>query len=194
MLLNHALPACLTTASGKQRLHGAALASMLALALLSGSTSAFAQPELEDDSENKEQPWQEVAIQLPAPPRPENLLPFHVSQMATQTFAIDSQSVSVGTDGVIRYTLVATSETGARNVSYEGVRCATYERKLYAFGQTNGSWSRSRRDRWERIGSGTLNRQHAALAKDYFCLEKTVAGDANEIVSRIRDKKTLTPQ
>lgn len=167
-------------------------ALLLALACHSGVT--FAKSDFEEDFEDQEKPWQEVATQLPAAPKPENLLPFYVSPTATQSFAIDAQSLSLGADGVIRYTLVATSEAGARNVSYEGIRCATYERKLYAFGHPDGSWSRARRDQWERINSNTPNRHHAALAKDYFCLEKTVAGTAEEMVKRIRTKRTLTPQ
>lgn len=172
----------------------APLAGMAAIFLLLTSSAGMAQTEFEEDSDDKNKPWQESAIELPAAPRPENLLPFYVSPTATQSFAIDANSLSVGADGVIRYTLVATSEAGARNVSYEGIRCATYEMKLYAFGQQDGTWSRSRKNRWERVNPNTLNRQHAALAKDYFCLEKMVAGKAEEIVNRIRHKKTLAPQ
>lgn len=167
---------------------------VLVAALAIGSSVAAAQSQFEEDFDDTEKPWQEVAVQLPAAPKPDNLLPFYVSATATQAFAIDAQSVSVGTDGVVRYTLMATSEAGARNVSYEGIRCATYERKLYAFGQPDGSWSRSRRDQWEPISSNAANRQHAALAKDYFCLEKTVAGTAEDMVKRIRYKRTLAPQ
>ncbi|QDZ28914.1 hypothetical protein FAY22_13675 [Noviherbaspirillum sp. UKPF54] len=164
------------------------------LLLLTGVSAIHAQPQFEEDFDDQEKPWQEVAVQLPAAPVQDNLLPFFVSATATQSFAIDAKSVSVGADGVIRYTVVASSPAGAKNISYEGIRCATYERKLYAFGQADGSWSRSRRDQWERIGANTANRYHAALFKDYFCNEKSVAGGADDIVRRIRYGKTLTPQ
>lgn len=165
-----------------------------ALLLLTAVAAVHAQSKFEEDFDDQEKPWQEIAVQLPAPPAQENLLPFSVSATATQSFAIDAKSVSVGADGVVRYTLVATSQAGAKNVSYEGIRCATYERKLYAFGQPDGSWSRSRRDQWERINTNASNRQHAALFKDYFCNEKTVAGNADDIVRRIRYGRTLRPQ
>ncbi|HZW13533.1 MAG TPA: CNP1-like family protein [Noviherbaspirillum sp.] len=158
--------------------------------LLSGAV--LAQTTEEDDAQ--EQPWKEVAIELPASPRQEDLLSFYVSATATQSFAVDARSLSVGSDGVIRYTLIATSEAGAKNVSYEGIRCATFEKKLYAFGQADGTWTRSRRDEWQRISDNAANRQHAALAKDFFCLEKTVAGSAADMVSRLRHKRPLTPQ
>jgi hypothetical protein len=161
------------------------------LALLVASSALHAQSQFEQDFDDKDKPWQEIAVQLPPAPKQENLLPFYVSATATQTFAIDSRSLSVGADGVVRYTLVATSESGARNVSYEGIRCASYEHKLYAFGRPDGSWSRSRRDQWERINTNAANRQHAALFKDYFCAEQSVAGNAGEMIRRIRSGKSL---
>jgi hypothetical protein len=164
---------------------------LVAIAVLTGTAIASAQSQFEEDFDDKDKPWQEIAIQLPAAPKPENLARFYVSPTATQSFAVDTPSLTVGSDGVIRYTLVAISESGAKNVSYEGIRCASYERKLYAFGQPDGTWSRSRHDQWERISSNTSNRQHAALAKDYFCLEKTIAGKAEEMIERLRHNKPL---
>jgi CNP1-like family len=164
------------------------------LATLLVACSAHAQSRFEEDFDDENTPWQEIAVQLPAAPKPETLLAFYVSPTATQQFAIDANSVSVGVDGVVRYSLVTTSEGGARNISYEGIRCASYERKLYAFGRPDGGWSRSRRDQWERINSFASNRHHAVLFKDYFCTERSVAGKAEDMVRRIRDKKTLSPQ
>jgi hypothetical protein len=154
------------------------------------AAAAHAQSRFEEDFNDQDKPWQEIAIQLPAAPKAENLLPFYSSP--TQSFSIDASSIAVGSDGVVRYILVATSEGGARNVSYEGIRCQAYERKLYAFGQQDGTWTRSRRDQWERITGNALNRQHAVLAKDYFCEQLTVAGKAEQMVARIRENKPLS--
>lgn len=181
--------------SGKDGLMTArAFRSAAAGAMLLLAVGADAQSRFEEDFDDKDKRWQEVAIQLPAPPKPENLLSLDVSRTTMQAFAIDAASISVGSDGVIRYTLVATSDAGARNVSYEGIRCGSYERKLYAFGQPDGSWTRSRRDQWERITGNAVNRQHAALAKDYFCEGLTIAGKAEELADRIRNKRPLTSQ
>ncbi|MGH8806898.1 MAG: CNP1-like family protein [Noviherbaspirillum sp.] len=162
--------------------------------LFSVSAAVVAQSRFEEEFDDTEKPWQEIAVQLPGAPVPENLVPFPVSSTAAHLFAIDAKSLTLGSDGVIRYTLVVTSTAGARNVSYEGIRCASYERKLYAFGQPGGSWSRSRRDQWERISNIGINRQHAILAKDYFCQELTVAGNAEQMIERIRQNRPLSPQ
>lgn len=167
--------------------------SWIGLALFFGAAVAHAQSGFDSDYDDKA-PWQETAIQLPSPPKQENLLPFDVGPTATQSFAIDANSLTVGTDGVIRYTLVSTSPSGARNISYEGIRCATYEYKLYAFGQADGTWARSRRNKWKIIHGYAGNRPHAALAKDFLCLEQTIAGKADEMVARIRNRRTLAPQ
>lgn len=164
-----------------------------AVAVLSMSVSVCAQSRFEEDFDDQEKPWQEIAVQLPSAPAPENLLAFDVSATATQSFAIDAKSLTVGSDGVVRYTLVAKSREGATNISYEGIRCESFEKKMYAFGRPDGSWSRSRRDQWERIFESSTNRQHSALAKDYFCRGKVVEGKAEDIVQRIRSQRPVNP-
>ena len=135
----------------------------------------------------------ESELILPAAPHKANLLPFYVSPTATLDFAIDGKSLSVTEDGIVRFTLVITSAAGATNISHEGIRCSTYEKKRYATGQQDGSWSPARRDVWEPIRDMGANRQHAALAKDYFCDGEGVSGKAAAIVDRLRRKKTLRP-
>lgn len=163
------------------------------LLLLSGfATTIRAQSSLEEDNENQKKAWQETAITLPAAPQITDLLPFEVATTVTQAFAIDAKSLIISTDGVIRYTLVAQSQSGAKSISYEGIRCQTFEKKLYSFGRKDGSWSLSRRDQWEPIMGSAVNRVHVALAQDYFCQNKTTAGDAAAILDRMKRKRPLT--
>ncbi len=156
-------------------------------------SAAFAASDFEEDFDDPNKPWQEIAIQLPAAPQEQELLPFEVSGNTTHRFFIDPKSVSVGSDGVIRYTLVTVSSNGARNISYEGLRCETFEVKRYAFGQPDGNWSRSKRDQWQWIVRNAANRQHAVLARDYMCQEKVIADSAERIVARIRSGQSLNP-
>jgi hypothetical protein len=162
------------------------------LAMAAASGACRAQANFEEDFDDADKPWQEIAVQLPPLPAPEDMVELFVSATATQTFAVDAKSVSVGADGVVRYTLVAVSQGGVRNVSYEGIRCQSFEKKLYAFGHADGTWSRSRSDQWQRIRSNAANRQHAALAKDYFCDGLMVAGSGADIVRRLKAGQALT--
>ncbi|WP_374341876.1 CNP1-like family protein [Azonexus sp.] len=123
--------------------------------------------DFDEDYESKR--WQEVEVQLPAPPRQDRLLPFYVSAVAENRFYVDASSLSVGSDGVVRYVLVILTPQGGRNVSYEGMRCETRERRIYASGRADGSWSKSRNNDWVRIADQLVNRHHAALYLEYFC-------------------------
>ncbi len=165
---------------------------LMGLALLSAMHASFAQSQFEEDFDDENKPWEEIAIQLPATPQTENLLPFYVGPTTKQSFAVDSKSLAVGSDGVVRYTLVATSPAGAKSISYEGIHCATFEKKIYAFGRDDGSWSRSRQDKWEPIVRGAVNRQQAALALDYFCSNLVVASNVKEMLRRLKSHDTLT--
>ena len=152
----------------------------LLLASLSLPLVSSAQ-ELEDDINDKE--WKEISLQLPPAPKAENLLAFYKN--GNQSFSLDAKSLSVASDGSIRYTLVSSSSSGAKNISYEGLRCQTAEKKLYAFGRTDGTWSRSRRNQWDPISSTDFNKQHITLALEYFCEGKTNAGKADQILGRM---------
>jgi hypothetical protein len=168
---------------------GAFVVILSGIALQAGAQSGS---QFEEDFDDPNKPWEEMAIQLPGPPRDADLLPFSVSATATQRFAIDSKALTVGADGVVRYTMVAISPSGARNITYEGIRCAAFEKKLYAFGRADGAWSRSRRDKWEPIVRNAANRQQATLALDYLCDGKTVAGTATTMLERIRQDRPVT--
>ena len=168
------------------------LAQAVLFSLLTATVvTSHAQSRLNEEFDENFKPWQETAIQLPAAPKPENLVEFEVSGTTTLRFAVDVNSISVGDDSVVRYTLVSRSPSGAQSVSYEGIRCESYQKKLYAIGQKDGSWTRSRRDQWEVITGTGANRQHAALARDYICRHKIVEGNARQIADRLRYKQPL---
>lgn len=118
-----------------------------------------------------EKPWQELEIEPPAFPKPDNLIEFYVSAVATNKYLIDASTLTVGTDGVVRYVLVAETSGGARNVSFEGINCKERSWKHYATGRSDGTWTKSRAARieWRPIENKPVNRHHAALSRDLFC-------------------------
>lgn len=189
-------PSALPARAKAGRLQPAGMAAMLTAFLVMAGMAALthAQSRLEEEAGDTESPssWQEAAVQLPAAPVAENLLPFDVSATATQSFALDAKSLTLGADGVIRYTLVSRSAAGASNISYEGIRCQSFEKKLYAFGRADGSWARSRHDEWTPIARNAANRQHATLAQDYFCEGRGIAGDAETMLKKMRMQRPLS--
>lgn len=135
---------------------------------------------------DEEKPWVEIEAQLPPYPKDENLLPLFVSAATDNHFFVDSASISVGTDGVVRYTLIIKSPAGAANVSFEGIRCNSHERRLYAFGRKEGSWSRARSANWEPIRYQDRNRQHHVLHDDFFCPGGIIVKDPQEAVDLLK--------
>lgn len=133
-----------------------------------------------------EKPWVELEAQLPGYPKDENLLPVYVSAATDNKFFVDASSISVGEDGVVRYTMIVKSPAGASNVSFEGIRCNSRERKLYAFGRPNGTWSRSRFAKWEPIRYQERNRQHHMLYDDFFCPNGIAVKDPAQAIDLLK--------
>lgn len=147
------------------------------------ASSARAGQAFDDEYDTK--PWAEIEVGLPAYPQTEDLQSFRVGAVREAQFLIDRKSLSVGEDGVVRYTLVIVSAAGARNVSYEGMRCATAERRFYAFGRSDGVWSKARGNQWAMIRGGT-NNHHVDLYMNYFCAKGEPQATVDEIVRRLR--------
>jgi CNP1-like family protein len=155
---------------------------LLALFCFSGGAQAGL---LTDDADKE--PWKEAEVAFPPAPKAADLLRFEVSATTPNAFFVDLATLSVGEDGVVRYVLVVRSPRGAENVTFEGIRCASGERRLYAIGQGDGTWVASRNGAWEHISFNTYNRPQAALAKDYFCDGTTSpVPDAEEARRRLK--------
>jgi hypothetical protein len=134
-----------------------------------------------DDDEAEKKEWTEGEVTLPPYPEARNLYSFYVSPTATSRFFVDTQNISIGKDGAVRYTLMIVSPSGVKNVSYEGMRCETREKRTYALGRANGNWSQARGSQWTRIRNETTNRYHAALFLDFFCPDGLIAHDVEKI-------------
>ena len=160
---------------------------MLAVILILHTSAAMARNWGEFDYEfENEKPWVELEHKLPGYPKPENLLPFFVSAATDNLFYVDAPSISVGEDGVVRYTLLVKSPEGALNVSFEGMRCATREKRIYAFGRADGHWSKARFAKWEPIRYADRNRQHHMLFDDFFCSNGLPVNSPEEAVANLK--------
>ncbi len=139
---------------------------------------------------DNEKPWVEIQAQLPSVPKDENLLPFFVSSATDNLFFVDGSSISTGPDGVVRYVLMVKSASGSANLTFEGMRCASKERKIYAIGRTDGTWARARNPRWDVIRYEARNRHHHMLFDDFFCpLGQIISSPEQAIQAFQREKR-----
>jgi hypothetical protein len=107
-------------------------------------------------------------VKLPAYPNADDLVGFFVSSASDFKFFIDRRSLSIRSDGVVRYTLVARSPEGVDNVTYEGIHCNSSAYRIYATGHADRSWSK-RPTGWRPIEPKSVARWRYALLGDYFC-------------------------
>ncbi len=139
-------------------------------------STAWAADPFNDRKENElrgnpeDETWQEQEQALPTePPDPTSLIEFVVNSVGTGRFFVDRSQLAVGKDGVVRYVLVVRSPSGAESATFEGIRCDTRERRLYASWHAKGGWAPLKNSNWQFMGQSAYNRPRAALAEDYFC-------------------------
>jgi len=102
------------------------------------------------------------------PPNQATLQPFYVSQQTIFKFGVDTNSILIGNDGITRYIVSLTSPNGNSQVQYEGIRCDSFQWRLYGTFE-NGIWKENPLSTWRTIQSNIPNRYQAALAQGAFC-------------------------
>ena len=133
------------------------------LALFNGSASA--------------QPWQEQEVTLPAPPSKARPLAFDVGAGSELRYTLDTTSIAIGQDGVVRYVVSATSPSGVENVLYEGLRCDTGEATTYArWNSSEQRWTMQASWTWRPISGLAVTRIALKLAQTGMCDGRTPNG------------------
>ena len=123
----------------------------------------------------EEKEFKEIEVAMPPFPDESRLLEFQLRRNSANRFYVDRDSISVGSDRVVRFSAVIKSASGALNTSYEGMRCKTSEYKVYAYGIKNGEWTKARDSQWRRIERSSVDFRFT-LYKDYFCDIEAIAG------------------
>lgn len=114
-------------------------------------------------------PWSEAASDLPPWPRDGDLVELKLDVATPFRYFIDGRNLSIGSDQVVRYTLVAESRSGARNVSVEGIRCTPQgQYKVYAYG--NGGAFTPHEIDWQPIAPREPADYHSMLHGHFLCV------------------------
>lgn len=165
------------------RVRRAGRALIVAAALAASVYPALAQwREWDADFDEDRKPWKEIEARIPSSPRTGDLVPFEAGAASPHRFYVDARSLSVGDDGVVRYTLVIKAAGGATNVTYEGIRCELRQQKYYAVGRADGNWVRARNPQWRRIEHQDVNRHHSVLYADFLCPGKQPVKSVRDVL------------
>ena len=136
----------------------------------------------------EETQWKESDV--PSPPAFDigKLLTFEVSPASALVYGVDPATLRITqSDGLVRYVLVATSASGASNILYEGLRCATGEFKTYARYSAEGRWSLVSNPEWRSM-FGNLPSKHALrFAKAGACDNVSPASSVEALANQLKN-------
>lgn len=157
---------------------------LVALLLLA---ACAAPPEEQSDWERRHlaPAWQEHETALPPYPAAASLLEFAVPESGGFRFFVDARSLAVGDDAVVRYVLVARSPNRVDNVSFEGLRCATGEYRIYATGHADSAWAVRAGD-WQPLSGPRGGPWRQVLQRNYFCENGQPIRDREEGLRALR--------
>jgi hypothetical protein len=127
-----------------------------------------------------------------APPfEASRVIPFDVSMGSSLRFGVDPQTVSVSKDSIVRYVVVARSNSGTINAMYEGIRCSTGEFKTYARYNPGSGWNKVTDPQWVAM-IGSPNSSHAyQLSRQGVCPYGGAPLRADDVVRALRKPNTL---
>jgi len=134
-----------------------------------------------------EEPWKEDEASFPPLPRPDDLFEFEVPESPFRHF-LDLRSLSLGKDEVMRYTVVLVAGH-ARNILYEGLRCAKREFKPIGYATGTGGFRRRSGARWRSLAQSIAptERFRLVLWDRYLCDETGNWMTVKEVLARLRD-------
>ena len=118
--------------------------------------------------------WGEEQFRLPAWPDDRNLVAIKTDTSdARFTHYVDINSLTTGKDEVVRYTVVAESTTGTRNVTFEGMRCTPHGAyKEYAYGVNGKFVPTAVADQWRTLDKGGIDAYRTELWRYYLCVPR----------------------
>ena len=133
--------------------------------------------------------WKEDAAPPPPVYSTSRLIDIEMPRSATVRMGIDPETITINHDtGIVRYVVVARGPS-AVNATYEGIRCATGEYRVYARQVQGNPWTPSGEDDWKSMrGQTSVMVQHPyRLARDGMCIgtgvRQTVADMVRELKS-----------
>lgn len=174
------------------RRRGSAFVALLLAAAALPAAGQWAGWDYDFDEEKKS--WKEIQAQIPPYPQPSNLALLEAGPHLAHRFYIDTASLSRGEDGVMRFTAVIKAAGGATNVAFEGIRCETRERKVYALGRDDGTWVRARDPKWTRVVPSDTTPHYSVLFRDYFCFSRLGLPQAKDVAAALKRGQPLNPK
>lgn len=149
--------------------------------------------------------WASVAGAQVAPPIPEwveekppsppafvtdQLIPIDMPRYVSVDVGIDPATLTVGTDGVVRYVVVMRNASGSSMAAFEGLRCTTDEVKTYARFGTANQWIVVKEPEWKPINSNMPSKHAFAIARQGAC-DTHLSSSREETIRLLKQRQRL---
>jgi hypothetical protein len=140
----------------------------------------------------------EQNIAPPPYPAESKLIELRLRGLTSNRFFIDSSSLSVAKDKIIRFVLVIRTPEGVSNVSFAGLRCSDRGWKDYAYARADQTWFIDKDSDWRQIQQLSFNDFRNTLYQDYFCVGGVMstepAGDSSKLVKLLKNPPVQDPR
>lgn len=132
--------------------------------------------------------WKESEVPPPPAFDVKKLVIFEVPTSQSLVYGVDPASISISnSDGLVRYVVVASSASGARNVMYEALRCSTGEFKTYARYSSDDKWSAVSDAQWRSVFGNMPSKHPLWLARLGACDSGAPVGSVKELIAKLKN-------
>lgn len=128
--------------------------------------------------------WKELEVAPPAKFSADHLVPIDMPRYVTVKIGVDPDSLNIGKDGIVRYVVVAVSQSGNVNAMYEGIWCLKGEVKTYARFGSDGKWNRVDDAQWLPLNGNQRSMHALALARQGACDGRAATASTPEAIIR----------
>ena len=157
--------------------------------LLAGlSLAALASPALAQYADLDRADWKEDAVPPPPAYATRGLIEIDMPRSSSVKMGIDPATIAINHEtGIVRYVVVARGPS-ALNASYEGIRCATGEFRVYARQTQGNPWSNSEDSTWKSMrGQTSVIVQYPHwLARNGICIGTSVRPAVADMVRELK--------
>ncbi|MDO5692230.1 MAG: CNP1-like family protein [Pseudomonadota bacterium] len=132
--------------------------------------------------------WKEDSVPPPPAYGTSQLIEIEMPRASSVRMGLDPETISISHDsGVVRYVVVARGPS-AVNATYEGIRCATGEYRVYARQVQGNDWVTNSDAEWKAMrGQSSVMVQHPyRLAREGMCLGTSVRPNVPEMVRELK--------
>lgn len=132
--------------------------------------------------------WQEGKVALPDFPQKDDLIKVEVDRVDMPfSFYLDSKNLTSSTkQGLVKYTVLVESNSGAKNILFEGLRCELEQYKTYAYGTYDNKFVKAKTSEWRFIRDNGHMVHRYNFLRYYMCNEQREPYPASEIIRKIK--------